>query len=55
MIKIQATATKDYEIMDLIHMLKLRGSDYNVRPPEGREPKQTKEGKAIRWIDIKHL
>lgn len=55
MIKIQATATKDNEITDFIYMLKMRGSDYNVRPPEGKEPKYTKEGKAIRWIDIKHL
>lgn len=55
MLKLQATATKDYEIMDLIHILKLRGSDYRVRPAEGSEPKYTKEGKAIRWIEINHI
>ena len=55
MIKLQATANKDYEIMDFIHILKLRGADYEVKPPEGREPKQTKDGKTIRWIPIKHL
>lgn len=55
MIKLQATATKDSEIMDFLYMLKLRGADYEVKPPEDREPKQTKEGKLIRWIHIKHL
>ena len=36
MIKLQATANKAYEIMDFIHILKLRGADYEVKPPEGR-------------------
>lgn len=55
MIKLQAIATKDYEIMDLLYILKSRGTEYRVRPAEGTEPKQTKDGKAIRWIDIKHI
>ena len=55
LIKLQATANKDYEIMDFIHILKLRGADYEVKPPESREPKQTKDGRPIRWIHIKHL
>lgn len=55
MIKLQVTATKDYEIMDFIHILKLRGTDYEVKPSESREPKQTKDGKSIRWIHIKNL
>lgn len=55
MLKIQVTATDDREIMRLIHTLKLCGSDYRVKPGEGAEPKYTKEGKAIRWIEIKRL
>lgn len=54
-LKIQITANKDSDILDFIHFLKLRRINSWVSPPIDKEPKYTKEGKAIRWIKIKAL
>lgn len=55
MLKLQITYKSEAELMDFILMLKMRRSDFKVKPSENEESRTTRGGYKIRCIDIKHL
>ncbi len=55
MLSLQVTYKSEAELMDFIYVLKMRGAEYKVKPPESEDTKTTKGGNKIRWIDIRHI